>query len=121
MVMGRVLLIGFDPVTIPEWDPAPVLAALARGHARFEEHGIEVDECLLAMEEIEGAEDVVVRALSAKDYACVVIGGGIRTHAPLLEFFEKLVNLVRVHAPRAAIAFNSNPEDSADAALRWLR
>ncbi|WP_086824221.1 hypothetical protein [Allokutzneria sp. NRRL B-24872] len=119
--MGRVLLIGLDPATIPEWDPVPVLAALARGHARFERHGIEFDECLLAMEEIEDADDLVVRALSARDYACVVIGGGIRMHAPLLEFFEKLVNLVRLHAPGAAIAFNSNPEDSADAALRWLR
>jgi hypothetical protein len=39
----------------------------------------------------------------------------------LLEFFEKVVNLARQHAPSAAIAFNSSPEDSADAALRWLR
>jgi hypothetical protein len=39
----------------------------------------------------------------------------------LLKFFEKLVNLVRQHAPGAAIAFNRSPEDTADAALRWLR
>jgi len=51
----------------------------------------------------------------------VVIGGGIRKHEPLLELFEKVVNLVRRHAPDAAIAFNSSPEDTADAALRWLR
>jgi hypothetical protein len=38
-----------------------------------------------------------------------------------LELFEKVVNLVRQHAPDAAIAFNSSPEDTADAALRWLR
>ncbi|WP_314171608.1 hypothetical protein [Streptomyces winkii] len=51
----------------------------------------------------------------------MVIGGGIRKHEPLPEFFEKAVNLVRRHAPDAAIAFDSRPEDCADAALRWLR
>lgn len=51
----------------------------------------------------------------------MVIGGGIRKPEPLLEFFEKVVNLVRLHVPSAAIAFNSSPVDSADAALRWLR
>ena len=29
--------------------------------------------------------------------------------------------MVRQHAPDAAIAFNSSPEDCADAAQRWLR
>jgi hypothetical protein len=46
--------------------------------------------------------------------------GGIRKH-PLLEFFEKVVNLVRQHAPDAAIAFNSSPDDCADGAVRCLR
>jgi isocitrate lyase len=51
----------------------------------------------------------------------VVIGGGIRTHEPLLEFFEKVINMVRQQAPDAAIAFNRSPEDCVDAALRHLR
>ncbi|MFV2171672.1 hypothetical protein ACFHW2_02260 [Actinomadura sp. LOL_016] len=62
-----------------------------------------------------------MEALTRNEYACMVIGGGIRKHEPLLELFEKAVNLVRLHAPDAAIAFNSNPEDSADAAQRRLR
>jgi hypothetical protein len=37
----------------------------------------------------------------------------------MLEFFETVINLVRRHAPNAAIAFNTNPENSLDAALRW--
>jgi hypothetical protein len=69
----------------------------------------------------ENPEGAIVEALTRKDYACVVIGGGVRKHEPLLEFFEKVVNLVRQNAPNAAIAFNSSPDDSADAALRWLR
>jgi hypothetical protein len=59
--------------------------------------------------------------LSLSRLSRILCGRGIRRHEPLLEFFEKVVNLVWQHAPRAAIAFNSGPEDTADAALRWLR
>ncbi|MEN3612274.1 hypothetical protein [Plantactinospora sp. ZYX-F-223] len=119
MTLGRTLVIGIDPVRIPGWDPEPVVAAIARGQARFADHGIEADLCLVVPDE--NPEGAIVEALTRTDYACVVIGGGIRKHEPLLEFFEKVVNLVRQHAPGAAIAFNSSPEDTADAALRWLR
>jgi len=120
MARGRVLVIGLDPVRIPGWDPEPVVAAIARGHSRFGEYGIEADMCLVAPDDGD-AEAAIVEALAAGEYACVVVGGGIRKHEPLLGFFEKVVNLVRLHAPGAAIAFNSTPEDTADAALRWLR
>lgn len=118
MSMAQVLVIGLDPAKIQGWDPKPVQAAIARGQARFDDYGIEADFCLVALEE--SPEGTIVAALTRKDYVCVVIGGGIRTHEPLLEFFEKVVNLVRQHAPNAAIAFNSSPDDCADAALRWL-
>src|SRR5215470_19576032 len=109
MALGRVLVIGLDPARIPGWDPEPVVAGIARGQARFGNYGIEADLCLVAPGE--NAEGVIVEALTRNDYACVVIGGGIRKHEPLLEFFEKVVNLVRQHAPGAAIAFNRSPED----------
>ena len=117
--MARVLVIGLDPAKIPGWDPEPVQAALARGQARFDDHGIAADMCLVDLDQ--NPEETVVRALTSKDYACVVIGGGIRKPEALLELFEKVVNLARRHAPETAIAFNTGPEDSADAALRWLR
>ena len=119
MTRGRVLVVGLDPARVEGWDPEPVLAAIVRGRARFEEHGIEADMCLVAPDD--EPETAVVEALTAADYACVVIGGGIRKHEPLLGLFETVVNLVRRHAPGAAIAFNSTPDDMADAALRWLR
>jgi hypothetical protein len=119
MAPGRVLVIGLDPVRIPGWDPEPVVAAIERGQARFVDLGIDADMCLVAPDE--NPEAAIVEALTLNDYACVVIGGGIRKHEPLLYLFEKAVNLVRQHAPGAAIAFNSTPEDTADAALRWLR
>jgi hypothetical protein len=117
--VARVLVIGLDPAKIQGWDPEPVQAAIARGQARFDDFGIEADLCLVALDQ--NAEGTIVEALTRKDYACVVIGGGIRKHEALLELFEKVVNLVRQNAPNAAIAFNSSPEDSADAALRRLR
>jgi hypothetical protein len=119
MAQGRVLVIGLDPTKLAGWDPEPVVAAIARGQARFRDLGIDVDLCLVAVDE--EAEETIVVALTREDYACVVVGGGIRKHEPFLEFFEKVVNLVRQHAPGAAIAFNSTPDDTADAALRWLR
>ncbi|WP_433131359.1 hypothetical protein ACQPWW_10120 [Micromonospora sp. CA-240977] len=118
MTRGRVLVVGLDPARTPGWDPAPVVAAIARGQARFDDLGIAADLCLVAPDE--DAERAIVEALTRRDYACVVVGGGIRKHEPLLVLFEKVVNLVRQHAPGAAIAFNSSPEDTADAALRWL-
>ncbi len=117
--MTRVLVIGLDPAKLDGWDPAPVQAAIARGRARFDEHGIAADYCLVALDERPG--QAVAEALTRTAYACVVIGGGLRTHEPLLELFEQVVNLVRQHAPAAGIAFDSSPEDCVDAALRRLR
>jgi hypothetical protein len=119
VTVARVLVVGLDPAKLQGWDPEPLQAAIARGRARFDDHGIEADWCLVALDE--NPEAAIVEALTRKDYACVVIGGGIRRPEPLLELFERVVNLVRQHAPDAAIAFNSSPEDCADAALRWLR
>jgi hypothetical protein len=119
MASGRVLVIGLDPVKIEGWDPAPVVAAIARGQARFADLGIDADTCLVDPDD--DPETAIAASLAAHDYACVVVGGGIRKHEPLLDLFERTVNLVRLHAPGAAIAFNSTPDDTADAALRWLR
>ncbi|GIF49398.1 hypothetical protein DFJ67_5502 [Asanoa ferruginea] len=112
-------MIGLDPATIDGWDPAPVQAAIARGRTRFDEQGIEADYCLVTPDDT--AEGAIAAALTGRTYACVVIGGGIRDHEPLLPLFERVVNLVRQHQPDAAIAFNSSPDDCADAARRWLR
>ncbi|WP_280495231.1 hypothetical protein, partial [Nocardia farcinica] len=99
----------------PPTGPGP-----ARGGAgpRFHDYGIDADWCLVALDE--HPEDTITAALTRTDYACVVIGGGIRGHEPLLLFFENVINLVRRHAPQAAIAFNTTPEDCADAARRWV-
>jgi hypothetical protein len=113
----RVLVIGLDPAKFRVWDPE-LEAAIARGRDRFKDLGIVADYCLVAPDE--NPEEAIVAALG-RDYGCVVIGGGIRRDESLLELFEKVVNLVRTHAPAAAIAFNRSPDQTADAAMRWLR
>ncbi|EWM12279.1 DinB family protein [Kutzneria sp. 744] len=117
-VTGPVLVIGLDPARIPGYDPEPVQQAIARGNARFEELGIQADMCLVDPED--DPEGPIVEALGRKNYACVVVGGGIRRHEPLLPLFERVVNLVHQHQPSAAIAFNQRADDTPDAALRWL-
>jgi hypothetical protein len=117
----RVLVVGFDPRAVAHLgvDAAVVEAALAHGQQLFAAAGLPADLCLVGVERA-GAAAQIVAQLTARRYACVVIGGGIRKPEPMLEFFEEVVNLVRRHAPDAAIAFNTNAANSVDAARRWL-
>ena len=117
----RVLVIGIDPEAVAHLgiDAEVVRAALARGQERFASAGIPADLCLVGLEAGSASEQIVAQ-LAARSYACVVIGGGIRKPEPMLEFFERVINLVGRHAPDAAIAFNTSAEDSVDAARRWL-
>ena len=61
------------------------------------------------------------RSLKAQTYDCVVIGAGIRQPPRNLPMLETVINAVHRAAPGATIAFNTHPEDSADAAARWLK
>ncbi|MEV0439488.1 hypothetical protein AB0I84_49150 [Streptomyces spectabilis] len=67
----------------------------------------------------ESAESTMVKSLTERPWD-VVVGGGIRKTEPLLPLFEQIVNLIRRHAPQAAIAFNSDGGDTVEAARRWL-
>ncbi len=115
----NVLLIGFDPNAFPEFDAKLVETAIAIGQQRFEAEGIPAELCLVQPDA--SAEAQIVGRLTAGEWACVVSGGGIRKHDPAVELFERVIHLVRQHAPGAAIAFNTNPIDCVDAAKRWLR
>jgi 4-aminobutyrate aminotransferase-like enzyme len=99
-------------------DGDAIRAALDQELDRFGEHAIDASMTLVALDE--SAEPAMVAALSERAWDVVVIGGGIRKPEPLVTFFEHVVNLVRRHAPRAAIAFNTSGGDSVEAARRWL-
>jgi hypothetical protein len=116
--MSSVLILGFDPHAVPGMDGDGMRAVLDAELARFADHGIDAAMTLLAPDGT--AEATLVAALAGRGWDVVVIGGGIRKPEPALPFFELVVNLVRRHAPGAAIAFNTSGADSLEAARRWL-
>jgi len=116
--MAPVLLIGLDPRKIPGFDPAQVELAIAIGHKRFADAGIEVDTCLVEISA--DARAIIAAALQAKPYGVVVVGGGIRKPDDVVDLLEDVIELIRRHAPQAAIAFNTNPTTSLDAAQRRM-
>lgn len=120
-VSPRVLVIGLDPYRVPgPWDPEPVARAIEAGLAKFAEHGVGVETCLIGLDGSNDVEAVVGDALRARPWECVTVGGGLRDADDRAELLERVVNLVRRHAPGAAIAFNSTPADTYEAAARWI-
>jgi hypothetical protein len=124
--MTRVLLLGYDPETVDFSDPAlppgmtaeKVHAGIAVAMKQFAERGWEGAVGLIRPDETAGP--TVERLLGSTKYDCVVIGAGVRLPPPRLAIFEAVINAVHKAAPGAAIAFNTRPDDSADAAARWL-
>ena len=114
----RVLVIGLDPFRVPgPWDPQPVADGIAVGKAKFAEQGVGVEFCLVGLDGSDDVEVVITAALSAKPWECVVVGGGVRGD---LLLFERVLDLVRRHAPGATIALNDPPADTFEAAARWI-
>jgi hypothetical protein len=68
----------------------------------------------------EAGRAMLEKALKEAAYDCVVIGGGLRIPPKSLPLFEMVVNAVHKAAPGAKIAFNTRPEDTAEAAARQL-
>jgi hypothetical protein len=116
--MSSALVVGYDPQAIPGVDGEALRAALDGELARFGEHGIDAAMTLVVFDE--SAEPALVASLAERPWDVVVVGGGIRKAEPLLPLFEQIVNLIRRHAPQAAIAFNTSGGDSVEAARRWL-
>ncbi|MYV97698.1 hypothetical protein [Streptomyces sp. SID3343] len=116
--MTSVLVLGIDPHAVPGLDGPAISAALDGEMARFRAQGIEVSTTMVALDD--SAEPEIIAALTERAWDVVVVGGGIRKPAPLLTFFEQVVNLIRQHAPQAAIAFNTSVADSVESAQRVL-
>ena len=125
--MTRVLLVGQQPETVDFTDPMlppgttaeKIHAGITLALKQMAERGWCADLCLIQPDETAGPE--VERTLTAQAYDCVVIGAGIRLPTHSLSMFEAVINAVHRAAPGAVIAFNTRPEDSADAAARWLQ
>lgn len=123
----RVLFVGQQPETVdfsdpalpPGFDAAKIHAGIGAGMQQMAERGWSAD--LLLVQPDNSAAIELERQLLGGTYECVVIGGGLRVPANSLLLFEALINAVHRAAPNTAIAFNTSPQDTADAAARWLR
>src|SRR5262249_32108184 len=115
-VMTPVLLVGYDPETVDYSNPAlppgmsaeKIRAGVSLALREMTDRGWEGDVCYIRPDGTAG--QTVEHHLASGNYACVVIGAGVRLPP----------NAVHKAAPATVIAFNTRPEDSADAAARWL-
>lgn len=126
--MKRVLLVGLRPETVDYGDPAlppglsaeKIHAGIALTLRDMTARGWQAESCLIEPDPT-AAEREIERRLATTACDCVVIGAGVRLPPNSLVLFESVINAVHRAAPGATIAFNSRPEDSADAAARGLR
>jgi hypothetical protein len=125
--MIRVLFVGQQPETVDFSDPAippgfnavKIQAGIDLALKQMTERGWQADPCMVAPDATAGP--MVEKQLAGVAYDCVVIGGGVRLPPKSLWLFETLINAVHKAAPEAAIAFNTSPSDTAEAAARWLK
>lgn len=121
-----VLVIGLDPTLIdfsqpgyaPGMNATKVLAGVRSAEDELTRLGYNVETCLTDFGET--AAGMVQRQLEQKQFACILIGAGIRVNPSNFILFEQLINVVHEHAPRARLCFNTLPSDTADAVKRWL-
>jgi hypothetical protein len=125
--MTRILFVGQKPETVDFSDPSlppgttaeKINAGIAVGVAKIEKRGWQAATCMITPDAAGSA--MLEKALKAAAYDCVVIGGGLRVPPKSLALFETVMNIIHKAAPNAAIALNTSPEDTADAAARQLK
>jgi hypothetical protein len=123
--MTRVILVGIEPDAVDLSDPAlppdltaaKIAAGIDATLSDMRGRGWTADFCSIRPDD--SAENTIAASLSTR-CDCVVIGGGIRIPPSNLQLFERVLNAIHRFAPDAPIAFNTRPENSADAAQRWL-
>ena len=123
-----VLIIGLDPklvdFSLPEFatmrdlNAKTVQAALDADEAKLKTLGYDPEMCFTDLGSTAG--DVVAERLGRKNFDCILIGAGLRIISAHFLLFEKLLNVVHEHAPKARICFNTRPNDMAEAVRRWI-
>ena len=119
----RVLSIGEDPATVdysktpPGIDEAYIRAGLDKQAADMKARGWDAGLCLVPPG-VDQAVAEVRRRLAEHPVDGGLLGGGLRMPPERLEVFEALVNEVRRSAPDAALAFDNDPHEGADAVAR---
>lgn len=118
----KVLMIGWHPSVVnyakyPGLTAEKLEAGLRADETRLAELGYA--PTLAFIRSAETAEADLAAHLEGEDFDVVMIGAGVRRDDEHFLVFERLVNVVHAQAPRARIAFNTGPTDSAEAVRRW--
>ena len=124
----KILSIGIDPFLIdftaleyaafPGLNAEKVAAGIDNSMKELRELGYDPDKCWIDFGET--ALGVVTERLDNNDYACVLVGAGIRKPDANFLLFENLINLIHEKAPNAKICFNNSPHDVIKAIQRWV-
>lgn len=119
----RVLLIGVDPNLVdysklPELDAFKLGAILEDQKSRLVELGCSAQWCFIDTGST--AQHKVVALLQAAEFDVISVGAGVRLPPENLLLFERVVNAVHHHAPKARICFGKTANDTVDAVQRWL-
>ena len=108
-----------DFAAFPDLTAAKIAASIDASLAGMRARGYDADSCMVDLGET--AEAMTLEYLQRKQYDCVVVGAGVRTVPRHFLLFEKLINVIHAHAPKAKICFNTKPEDTLEAVSRWIQ
>ena len=118
----KVLMVGWHP-TVVDYSKYPGLtaekleAALRADEKKLNDQGYDASIGFIFSGDT--ATDQLADTLKQTAFDVVMIGAGVRKDDDHFLVFEKLVNVVHEHAPKARIAFNTGPTDSDAAVRRW--
>jgi len=115
----KVLMVGWHPAVVdysryPGLTAEKLETALRTDEKKLNDQGYEASIGFIYSGAT--ATDQLTEALRETTFDVVMIGAGVRKDDEHFLIFEKLVNVVHEHAPKARIAFNTGPTDS-DAAV----
>lgn len=118
----KVLMVGWHPTVVdyskyPGLDADKLEAALRADESKLNDLGFDASIGFIFSGET--ATEQLEQTLKDTAYDVVLIGAGVRKDDDHFLIFEKLVNVVHEHAPKARIAFNTGPTDSDVAIQRW--
>jgi hypothetical protein len=123
----KVLLLGIDPQFIdysklppaaPGRTPGQIRKTSVEVTQKLEGMGYEVHNCIVDAGATAGK--VLSDLLETEKFECIMVGGGIRGILQHNLLFEKLMNIIHRKAVDSKICFNTGPETTVEAVLRWV-
>ncbi|MCP2289537.1 hypothetical protein [Nocardia amikacinitolerans] len=121
----KILSIGLHPSQLdygkhPGLDEAELIARVEAGTAMLRDSGFDVVSCSVPVDP-DAAEELINDRLAEADYGLAMIGGGVRMLPEQTLLFERIVNVLTAASPGIRLCFNTSPETTVDALLRWVQ